>query len=169
MLGLFKKSAKDPSTSWFDRLKSGLKNTGLRLGDLLSGRKIDEALFAELESALLAADTGVAAAAELILKIRERAAAKRLDTAEQLRAELHDVLVDALSPLQTTVDFRSATPFVIVLAGVNGAGKTTSIGKIASMIRSRGLSVMLAAGDTFRAAAREQLEAWGERNGGTVV
>ncbi len=169
MLGLFKKSAKDPSTSWFDRLKSGLKNTGLRLGDLLSGRKIDEALFAELESALLAADTGVAAAAELILKIRERAAAKRLDTAEQLRAELHDVLVEALSPLQTTVDFRIATPFVIVLAGVNGAGKTTSIGKIASMIRSRGLSVMLAAGDTFRAAAREQLEAWGERNGVTVV
>jgi fused signal recognition particle receptor len=169
MLGLFKTPKKDPSTSWFERLKTGLKNTGYRLGDLLVGRKIDEALFEELESALLAADAGVAATAELMRRLRERTLSKRLETAEQLKAELQDVLIEALLPLQTTLNFGGARPFVIMLAGVNGAGKTTSIGKIASLLQAQGLSVMLAAGDTFRAAAREQLEAWGKRNKITVV
>lgn len=169
MLGIFKPSAKDQSPSWFDRLKTGLKKTGLRIGDLLVGRKIDESLFEELESALLAADTGVAATGDLMQKLRGRARAARLETAEQLRAELHAVFVEALSPLQTTVEIGSQRPFVIMLAGVNGAGKTTSIGKIACMLRARGLSVMLAAGDTFRAAAREQLEVWGKRNDVVVV
>lgn len=169
MLGLFKKPQKDPSTSWFERLKSGLKNTGNRLGDLLVGRKIDEALFEDLESALLSADTGLPATDELILKLRERATSKRLETADQLKAELHEVLVEALTPLQTAVDLGTTRPFVIMLAGVNGAGKTTSIGKIACLLQARGLSVMLAAGDTFRAAAREQLEEWGKRNNITVV
>ena len=169
MLGLFKNPPKDPSTSWFQRLKTGLKNTGFRLGDLLVGRKIDEKLFEELESALLAADTGITATNDLLGKLRERATSKRLESAEQLKTELQEVLVAALSPLQTRVDFSGARPFVIMLVGVNGAGKTTSIGKIANMMRVQGLSVMLAAGDTFRAAAREQLEAWGRRNEVTVV
>lgn len=169
MLGLFKISQNDSSTSWFQRLKTGLKTTGLRLGDLLVGRKIDAALFEELESALLVADTGVAVTRQLMRSLRERATSKRLESAEQLKTELRELLIEALSPLQTNLDFSGARPFVIMLVGVNGAGKTTSIGKIAHMVRARGLSVMLAAGDTFRAAAREQLEAWGSRNEVTVV
>ena len=169
MPGLFKKSPDDTSTSWFQRLKTGLKNTGLRIGDLFVGRKIDAALFEELETALLQADTGVTATRQLMLSLRERAASKRLQSAEQLKTELLEVLVDMISPLETVVDFSGPHPFVIMLVGVNGAGKTTSIGKITHMVRERGLSVMLAAGDTFRAAAREQLEVWGGRNGVTVI
>ena len=174
MLGLFKSKSKDSSTSdsstsWFARLKTGLKNTGSRIGDLLVAKKIDEALFEELESALIAADTGVAASSELLHKLRERASRKKLSAATELKSELHELLVEALAPLQTTLDFHTAKPFVIMLAGVNGAGKTTSIGKIAHLIQAQGLSVMLAAGDTFRAAAREQLAAWGERNKVSVI
>jgi len=169
MLGLFKSPSKDSSTSWFARLRTGLKNTGSRLGDLLVARKIDEALFEELESALLAADTGVAASSELLRRLRERVSRKKLSAAQELKGELHELLVEALAPLQTTMEFQGARPFVIMLTGVNGAGKTTSIGKIAHLIQAQGLSVMLAAGDTFRAAAREQLAAWGERNQVTVI
>ncbi len=169
MLGLFKSPPNDSSRSWFERLRTGLKNTGSRLGDLLVTRKIDEALFEELESALLAADAGVAASSELLHKLRERASRKKLGAAQELKAELHELLVEALTPLQTAIDFHSARPFVIMLVGVNGAGKTTSIGKITNFVRAQGLSVLLAAGDTFRAAAREQLAAWGERNQVTVI
>ncbi|MFM9968513.1 MAG: signal recognition particle-docking protein FtsY [Burkholderiales bacterium] len=169
MLGIFKKSTDVSSTSWFDRLKTGLKNTGSRLGNLLVGRKIDETLFDELESALLAGDTGVAASEDLLKKLRQRVLSKHLETAEQLKEELHQILVESLKPLQCSVEFGPARPFVIMLAGVNGAGKTTSIGKIAKMASSKGLSVLLAAGDTFRAAAREQLVVWGERNNIAVV
>jgi len=169
MLGLFKSPSNDSSTSWFARLRTGLKNTGSRLGDLLVARKIDEALFEELESALLAADTGVSATGELLRRLRERVSRKKLSAAQELKTELHELLVEVLAPLQTTMDIHAARPFVIMLAGVNGAGKTTSIGKIAHLIQAQGLSVMLAAGDTFRAAAREQLAAWGERNQVTVI
>jgi fused signal recognition particle receptor len=169
MLGLFKSPSKDNSTSWFARLRTGLKNTGLRLGDLLVARRIDEALFEELEAALLAADTGVSATNELLRRLRERVSRKKLSAAQELKTELHELLVEVLAPLQTTMDIHAARPFVIMLAGVNGAGKTTSIGKIAHLIQAQGLSVMLAAGDTFRAAAREQLAAWGERNQVTVI
>jgi len=177
MLGLFKKntpSAPSNSTaSFLGRLKEGLRNTGSRLTALLTGRRIDEALFEELESALLAADTGVDATSYLIAQLRERARKDRLETAEELKSALHQGLVELLRPLEQPdlliEDANRPRPFVIMLAGVNGAGKTTSIGKLAKLFQSRNLSVLLAAGDTFRAAAREQLAVWGEKNNVTVI
>ncbi len=180
MLGLFKPSAKatpeaapeaaeKEKSSWLQRLKGGLKATGSRIGGLLGGRRIDEALFEELEEALLMADAGVQSSAELIGELRKRARAAGLETAEQLKEELKQLLVELLQPLEADVDLRAANPFVIMLAGVNGTGKTTSIGKLAHYFQVQGLSVLLAAGDTFRAAAREQLAAWGERNGVAVI
>jgi fused signal recognition particle receptor len=154
---------------WFDRLKGGLKATGSRIGGLFNARRIDETLFEELEDALLMADAGVEASAELIARLRERARAGRLENAAQLKAELKSLLIGLLEPLEAAIDLRAARPFVIMLAGVNGTGKTTSIGKIAHYLKSQGLTVLLAAGDTFRAAAREQLAAWGERNGVAVI
>ena len=106
---------------------------------------------------------------ELIQRLRERARAARIENAEQLKTELKKLLIELLEPLQATLQLRAARPFVIMLAGVNGTGKTTTIGKLAHYLKSQGLMVLLAAGDTFRAAAREQLAAWGERNGVAVV
>jgi fused signal recognition particle receptor len=174
MLGLFKSSEpKQPSDgaspSWFDRLKGGLKNTGSKLGGLFVPRRVDEALFDELEDALLLADAGVEATTQIMSRLRERAKKARVEDASQLKEELQAELVEVLEPLQARIDVRSARPFVIMLAGVNGAGKTTSIGKLAHYFQQQGLSVLLAAGDTFRAAAREQLAAWGERNGVAVI
>ena len=177
MLGLFKKNTPPVSAtaapSFLGRLKEGLRNTGSRLTALLTGRRIDEGLFEELESALLAADAGVDATTYLITQLRDQARRARLETAEELKAALHQQLVELLKPLEQP-DLLIAgadrpRPFVIMLAGVNGAGKTTSIGKLAKLFQSRNLSVLLAAGDTFRAAAREQLAAWGEKNNVTVI
>ena len=176
MLGLFKPSAKATSdatgtekSGWFDRLKGGLKATGSRIGGLLGARRIDETLFEELQDALLMADAGVQATTELIEELRRRARSGRLETAEQLKGELKQLLIELLEPLQADLDLRTAHPFVIMLAGVNGTSKTTSIGKLAHYFQVQGLSVLLAAGDTFRAAAREQLAVWGERNGVAIV
>jgi fused signal recognition particle receptor len=169
MLGLFRKSDPVSTPSWFDRLKSGLQKTRSQLGGLFSGRRIDEALFEDLETALLAADTGVEASAYLIAELRDRARRAGAQTAADLKAQLHAILVELLQPLEKTVDTSSRKPFVIMIAGVNGAGKTTSIGKLAHFFQTQGHSVLLAAGDTFRAAAREQLVAWGEKNDVTVI
>jgi fused signal recognition particle receptor len=180
MLGLFKKSEKAQDAakeverpSFLNRLKEGLKNTRSQLSGLLSGRKIDEALFEELETALLSADTGMDATRHLMSQLRDRARKTRLETAEQLKLALRDLLIELLRPLELpdlrADAIRRAKPFVIMMAGVNGAGKTTSIGKLAKLFQSDGLSVLLAAGDTFRAAAREQLAAWGERNDVAVI
>jgi fused signal recognition particle receptor len=175
MLGLFKKSqgqsAESAPVSLFSRLKEGLKNTGAKLSGLLSGRRIDEALFEELESALLAADAGVEATNYLIEQLRREARGAGMETAEQLKEALKRLLMDLLQPLERTDPFSGPLPkpFVIMMAGVNGAGKTTSIGKLAKLLQDKGLSVLLAAGDTFRAAAREQLAEWGTRNGVDVI
>jgi fused signal recognition particle receptor len=182
MFGLFKKNTPpappthESAPTFLGRLREGLRNTGSRLSGLLTGRKIDEALFEELESALLSADAGVDATAQLITRLRDQARKQGLQTAEELKAALHSHLVEMLKPLEQPELLAEATdgaerprPFVIMLAGVNGAGKTTSIGKLAKLFQSRGLSVLLAAGDTFRAAAREQLAAWGERNNVAVI
>ena len=180
MLGLFRKSdapaaavSGDPtSRSFLDRLRNGLRNTGSKLSGLLTGRRIDEALFEELDDALISADTGVETTTALIAALRARARNEKLETSEQLKQALHDLMVAVLRPLQRAevpAPDSGAKPFVIMLAGVNGAGKTTSIGKLAKRLQGRGLSVMLAAGDTFRAAAREQLAAWGEKNGVAVI
>ena len=152
---------------WTARLRQGLAKTRSRLSALFVGRSVDAALYEEMETALLACDVGVDATRLLLDRLRRRAGAAK--TAEDLRSLLRTVLVELLSPLERPLTLASAKPCVILLAGVNGAGKTTSAGKLARLFRDQGLSVLLAAGDTFRAAAREQLLAWGERNDVAVV
>ena len=160
-------------TSWATRLKAGLARTrgalGGGLGALLGRRQVDEALFEELEGALLAADCGVAATQALLERLRARARKERIEDGATLKAALKAELTALLAPLERALDTSAAKPCVIVIAGVNGSGKTTSIGKLASWLQAQGKSVLLAAGDTFRAAAREQLAAWGERNGVAVI
>jgi fused signal recognition particle receptor len=161
------------ATSWAARLKAGLARTrealGTDLGVLLGGRRIDEALFSELESALLSADCGVEATRALLEDLHDRVKRQRIEDSVALKAALKAALLDRLAPLERRLETGGHKPCVIVVAGVNGSGKTTSIGKLAKWLQGRGLKVMLAAGDTFRAAAREQLAAWGERNGVTVI
>jgi fused signal recognition particle receptor len=159
---------------WFGRLKSGLAKTREKLGAQVAGlfgagRKLDEAFYEELENALIGADVGVSATAHLIDALRARARKERYTDAAQLRQALGENLVALLKPIEQPLDTATHKPFVIMLAGVNGAGKTTSIGKLAYYYQAQGKKVLLAAGDTFRAAAREQLMAWGERNNVTVI
>lgn len=170
MFGFLKKKVPaEAEASWYGRLRQGLQKTGAQLSGLFGGGKIDEALFEELESALLMADTGVEATAYLLTQLRERVRKDRLETPIQLKEALTDELVKLLEPLEAGLDARDAKPFVTMITGVNGAGKTTSIGKLAKLFQNEGLSVLLAAGDTFRAAAREQLAVWGERNNVSVI
>jgi fused signal recognition particle receptor len=136
---------------------------------LRASPKIDEALYEDLESHLLSADVGTAATAHLVQALRKAARDKRLEDGAQLEAELKNALVELLSPLEKALPAAQPKPFVILLAGVNGAGKTTTIAKLTRLFQSQGKTVLLAAGDTFRAAAREQLATWGERHGVTVV
>jgi fused signal recognition particle receptor len=161
------------ATSWAARLKAGLARTravlNTDLGELLARRKIDEALFEELENALLSADCGVEATRDLVDDLRRRAKAKRIEDGAALKAELKAAVLERLRPLERRLDTGAHKPYVIVVAGVNGSGKTTSIGKLAKWLQGAGGKVMLAAGDTFRAAAREQLAVWGERNGVPVI
>lgn len=159
---------------WAQRLKQGLAKTRNRLGGQLSslfgvGRKIDAELFDELETILLTADVGVDATQTLLDALQKRVRRENLTEAAQLQNALKDALLELLAPLQAPLDVTPHKPFILMLAGVNGAGKTTTIGKLARQYQSQGLSVLLAAGDTFRAAAREQLQVWGERNGVTVI
>ncbi len=153
--------------SWAARLKDGLAKTRSQLSGLFGGGAIDPALYEALESALLASDAGVDTTRFLLTGLRERA--RRLQTAEQLKAELRAMLVEMLAPLERPLDLTGKKPRIIMLAGVNGAGKTTTIGKLARRFHDQALSVLLAAGDTFRAAAREQLAAWGGKNAAVVV
>jgi len=157
------------ASSWAARLKAGLARTrdvlNTPVSELFVRRKIDEALYEELETALLQADCGVAAARELIAQLRK----SKAEDGEALKQALKDAVAQLLKPLERPLDVTRAKPFVIMIAGVNGSGKTTSIGKLAKWLQSQGKSVMLAAGDTFRAAAREQLVAWGSRNGVPVI
>jgi fused signal recognition particle receptor len=138
--------------------------------DVLRARpKIDESVYEDLETELLAADVGVAATQSLIGRLRKAQRDKRLEDAGELEAELKDALRELLAPLEKAVPERHPKPFVILLAGVNGAGKTTTIAKLTHLFQSQGKSVLLAAGDTFRAAAVEQLAEWGRRHKVTVV
>jgi len=162
-----------PASDWKSRLKRGLALTGAKLkqvaGVFRSHPKIDEALYEALEAQLLAADVGVKATSHLVESLRQAARDKRLEDAGQLEQELKASLLALVAPLEKPAGEYRPRPFVILLAGVNGAGKTTTIGKLTRLFQSQGLSVLLAAGDTFRAAAREQLMAWGARHGVTVV
>ena len=178
MFGFLKKSADAPANaapalSWRERLKAGLARTRAQLGGKLktifSRGKVDEELLEELESLLLTSDVGLEATGHLLDELKTRAKRDRIETPEGIQKALSDALHDLLRPLEEPLDARSKKPFIIMIAGVNGAGKTTSIGKLAKHFQAQGLSVLLAAGDTFRAAAREQLQTWGERNNVTVI
>jgi fused signal recognition particle receptor len=155
--------------SWLQRLKQGLSRTGQSIGGLFVGVKVDENLFEELETALIMADAGMEATEKLLTALRARVKKDRLEDAAQVREALRQILADHLRPLERRFDLARAKPLVVMIAGVNGAGKTTSIGKLANTFQKQGASVLLAAGDTFRAAAREQLMEWGARNNVTVI
>ena len=159
--------------SWAARLKQGLAKTrnqlGNQLASLFGGGKIDAEVYEELETILLTSDVGINATQHLLDDIKNRVKRQNLDDTVQLKAALKDGLSDLLSPLEQPLATNKHQPFIIMLAGVNGAGKTTTIGKLAKQFQSEGKSVLIAAGDTFRAAAREQLQVWGERNNVHVV
>src|SRR5437764_7361657 len=156
---------------WSERLKSGLSLSRDKLAGTLAGvfsrRKLDDEALDQIETALLTADVGVAATARLIEDVKERY--RRAGPDANPRAALRDAIAALLRPLESPLVISAERPFVIMLAGVNGAGKTTSIGKLAKWLQQQQLSVLLAAGDTFRAAAREQLAVWGERNDIPVI
>lgn len=172
MFDVFKrKPGGEDSRPWAERLAAGLARSREKLagalGSVFARRKLDAETLDELETALITADVGIAATQHLLddLAARWKAAGGEGDAKALLKA----ALVELLGPLECPLVVGSARPFVIMLAGVNGAGKTTSIGKLARHFQLQGLTVLLAAGDTFRAAAREQLAVWGERNGVTVI
>ena len=173
---LTKRSSDNTGSDWFAQLKSGLARTSGQLSGLFSrGGRIDDDLYDELETILISADVGMNATNVLLADLRHQVKEQRLSEAAQLKAALAQCLLKLLKPLEQPLEKNgldghgTPRPYVILLVGVNGAGKTTSIGKLAKYLQDRGLSVMLAAGDTFRAAAREQLLAWGERNHVAVV
>lgn len=161
--------------SFFDRLKSGLKRTRGQfaegIGDLFLGKKaIDDDLLEELETLLLMADVGIEATQDIIKSLTEQVSRKSLKDSEALLVALQETLTDLLEPVSKPLEIKSDEgPFVLLIVGVNGVGKTTTIGKLAKQFQKQGKSVMLAAGDTFRAAAVEQLQVWGERNDIPVV
>ena len=155
--------------SWLARLKAGLGKTASGLSSVFGGSRIDEALFEDLENALLMADAGVSATTYLIAQLRQRAKDSQAQSPEQLKALLIEALTELLSPLERSLPIGPEQPTVVMVAGVNGAGKTTSIGKLTHRLADSGASVLLAAADTFRAAAREQLTVWAERNTVEIV
>lgn len=156
-------------TSWLARLRGGLSRTGQSISTLFVGVKVDQALFDELETALIMADTGVEATEQLLGKLRARVKKEKIESAELVRQALRDVLTEHLLVLEKPFEIGRVKPLVVMIAGVNGAGKTTSIGKLAHAFQLQGAKVLLAAGDTFRAAARQQLIEWGERNNVNVI
>jgi fused signal recognition particle receptor len=156
-------------TGWLGRLRSGLARTRAQLAQVFSGAAIDEALFEELESVLVMADVGVPAAHLLLERLRARVRRGDARDPPAVRAALQQEIAALLGPSQKHWDFAAARPFVVMIAGVNGSGKTTSIGKLTHWLRGQGKTILLAAGDTFRAAAREQLAVWGQRNGVDVI
>jgi fused signal recognition particle receptor len=156
-------------TSWMARLKAGLSKTSNNLTTLFVGARIDEELYEELETALLMADAGVEATQFLLNGLKRRVKEQRLTDAAQVKTALRALLIELLGPLQKPLVLGREQPLVLMIAGVNGAGKTTTIGKLAKHMQAHGQSVLLAAGDTFRAAAREQLAVWGERNNVSVI
>lgn len=163
----------DKPISFAAKLKMGLtrtrQNLGKQLSGLFGGGKIDETLYEELETILLTSDIGVTATHEILENLRKQVTRDALTDSAQLKQALKEALMTMLKPLAQPLDTSTQKPFVIMITGVNGVGKTTSIGKLAKYFQSQGKSVLLAAGDTFRAAAREQLIVWGERNNVTVI
>ena len=155
--------------SWMTRLKAGLSKTSNTLSVLFVGAKIDEALYEELEAALLMSDAGIDATEFLLTELKKKVKEDKLLDAAAVKAALKVLLIDLLSPLEKRFELGRHKPLVMMISGVNGAGKTTTIGKLAKHLQAHRQSVLLAAGDTFRAAAREQLTIWGERNNVAVI
>ena len=151
-------------TSWTQRLRAGLRKTSASIAAAFTGTRIDETLYEELESALVLADAGVKATHHLLEDLRRRVREQRISDPAGVRAILVDALAEMLAPLEKTLVIGKESPTVMMVVGVNGAGKTTSIGKLTRHLSYRGASVLLAAADTFRAAAREQLGVWADRN-----
>jgi len=149
---------------WLDRLKAGLRKTGSSITTVFTGTRIDDALYEELEDALLMADTGVKATSHLLADLKRRVKEAKATEPAAVKALLADAIAALLAPLEKPLVIGQYTPTVIMVAGVNGAGKTTSIGKLTKHLAQEGASVLLAAADTFRAAAREQLGVWADRN-----
>jgi fused signal recognition particle receptor len=154
---------------WMSRLKEGLTRTRVNITGLFSGGVIDDALFEDLEVALIGADVGMPATQDLLAALRDRIKLKGLKTAEEVREALKDEMAQRLAPCEGQLQLAAGKPLVMMVAGVNGAGKTTSIGKLSHWLADQHKTVLLAAGDTFRAAAREQLVIWGQRNGVEVI
>ncbi len=144
------------------------KNFAEKIGTLVLGEKIDDAFLEELEEGLIASDVGMETASLVLKDLQERFKRKELSTPAQVKERLKEVLISILSPRSSTFSV-TASPFVVLVVGVNGTGKTTTIGKLAHWLQGQGKKVMLAAGDTFRAAASEQLSIWGERAGIPVI
>jgi len=161
--------AVEPRARWFDRLKHGLRKTGSSIAQVFTGTRIDDALYEDLESALLMADAGVAATQQLLDDLRRRVKDSKATDPAAVKALLADAITDLLLPLQKPLMIGAASPTVIMVTGVNGAGKTTTIGKLTRYLAAADQKVLLAAADTFRAAAREQLAVWADRNRVEVV
>lgn len=162
-------TTENKKTGWLERLKNGLHRTRVNIVGLFTGGKVDEDFLEELEFALISADMGVETVGEILRKLRDDIQLKGLKTQDEVRLALKDQLVELLKPAEREFDVTRSKPLVMMMVGVNGAGKTTSIGKISKWLSTRDKSVLLAAGDTFRAAAREQLAVWGERNRVEVI
>ncbi len=161
--------APEAKRSWLSRLKQGLSKTSSNLSTLFVGAKIGDELYEELESALLMSDAGVDATQSLLDALKRKVKNEKLTEAVQVKAALRSLLFELLEPLQKPLVLGRHQPLVMMLTGVNGAGKTTTIGKLAKHLQQHDQSVLLAAGDTFRAAAREQLIVWGQRNNVAVI
>jgi fused signal recognition particle receptor len=150
--------------AWLDKLKAGLRKTGSSIASVFTGTQIDDALYEDLETALLMADTGTAATQFLLDDLKRRVKENKTTEPQAVKTLLIDALADLLKPLEKELQIGLQKPTVIMVAGVNGAGKTTSIGKLTRHLATHGATVLLAAADTFRAAAREQLNVWADRN-----
>jgi fused signal recognition particle receptor len=162
-------SAPAARAGWLDRLRTGLRKTGSSIAQVFTGARIDDALYEELEAALLMADTGVKATEFLLADLRRRVKDTGATEAAQVKALLVEAIAELLRPLEKPLAIGAESPTVIMVVGVNGAGKTTSIGKLTRHLADAGQKVLLAAGDTFRAAAREQLAVWADRNRVEIV
>lgn len=175
-MGLFGKAGSNDATKpgvlarLSGKMTAARDNFGRKLGDLLLGKRaIDAELMEELETLLLRADVGVEATQAIVDRITARIRRKELDDADAVYGALREILLEQLSPLARPLELPAARPFTLMVVGVNGAGKTTTIGKIAAKLKQQGRTVMLAAGDTFRAAATEQLQVWAQRTDSPIV
>jgi fused signal recognition particle receptor len=155
--------------SWLSRLKAGLSKTSSNFTRLFVGAKIDDELYEELESALLMSDAGMDATLFVLDELKKYVKQQKLVESDQVKTALKIILINLLTPLEKSLELGRHQPLIMMIAGVNGAGKTTTIGKLARHLQAHHQSILLAAGDTFRAAAREQLTIWGERNNVTVI